>query len=118
MTRKIRLAVGPLLWLLSLPIMAGDSTAEIQYLLESIGQSHCVFIRNGETHAAAEAESHLRMKYRNGKFWVDSAEQFIKRIASKSSWSGDPYYIDCLDTDRRLSCDWLAEKLAAHRKTI
>ena len=118
MTRKIRMAVGPLLWLLSLPVMAGDSTTEIQYLLESIGQSQCVFIRNGETHAATEAESHLRMKYRNGTFWVNSAEQFIERIASKSSWSGDLYYIDCPDTDRQPSGDWLSEKLAAHRKTI
>jgi hypothetical protein len=118
-TRNIRIAISALMWLLSPAIMA-DTTAEteIQYLLESIGQSQCVFVRNGETHVATEAESHLRMKYRNGKFWVNSAEQFIKRIASKSSWSGDPYYIDCPDTDRRLSGDWLLAKLAAHRKTI
>ena len=44
--------------------LADDTPAEIEYLLEAIGSSACMFIRNGERHAATEAESHLRMKYR------------------------------------------------------
>jgi hypothetical protein len=100
----------------SLSALAGNPETEIQYLLESVGQSNCIFIRNGESHAATEAESHLRMKYRRGKFWVDNSEQFIERIASKSSWSGKPYFIECPNSDRRPSGDWLLEKLTAHRK--
>ena len=112
------IAIAALVWLLSPVATAETNEAEIQYLLESIGQSQCAFIRNGKTHGAAEAESHLRMKYRNGKFWVDDAEQFIERIASKSSWSKKPYYIDCPDTGSEPAGEWLSKKLTALRKKI
>lgn len=116
MTRKIRIVISVMIWLLSSSTMAGNPETEIQHLLESVGQSNCIFVRNGESHAATEAESHLRMKYRRGKFWVDNSEQFIERIASKSSWSGKPYFIECPDSNRQSSGDWLLEKLAAYRK--
>ncbi len=109
--------MSALVWLLSPVTMADTAETEIHYLLETIGQSECTFVRNGEAHDATEAESHLRMKYRNGKFWIDDAEHFIERIASKSSWSGKPYFIDCPDADREPSADWLSDKLAAHRKS-
>ncbi|MDH3511845.1 MAG: DUF5329 domain-containing protein [Gammaproteobacteria bacterium] len=115
MTRKL---VGPFLCLLSLPSMAGNAETEILFLLESIGQSPCVFIRNGKIHDAPEAESHLRMKYGKAKFWIDSSEKFIDRIASKSSWSGKPYFIDCPDADPEPAANWLSQKLATHRKEI
>lgn len=104
--------------LLSVSAVADTPATEIQYLLESVGQSGCVFVRNGKTHAATEAESHLRMKYGKTKFWIDSSEQFIERVASKSSWSGKPYFIDCPNVDREPAGDWLSQKLAAHRKKI
>jgi hypothetical protein len=96
---------------------AGTGEEEIQYLLESVGQSGCEFMRNEKSHDATDAEAHLRMKYRNGKFWINDAEQFIERIASKSSWSGQPYFISCPNTDPKLSAAWLLERLDAYRKT-
>ena len=116
MINSTRIAVSALVWLLSPVTMADTAETEIQYLLEAIGQSQCMFIRNGKTHAATEAESHLRMKYRNGKIRIDTAEQFIERVASKSSWSGEAYFIDCPDTDRGPSADWLSARLAGHRQ--
>jgi len=89
--------------------------AEIEHLLNEIGQSDCIFIRNGDDHPADKAESHLRMKYGRGKNWISSADQFIERIASKSSWSGDIYQIRCPGEEVQSSEDWLTEKLGAYR---
>jgi hypothetical protein len=105
-----------ILLLLPLPLLAGNTDAEIQYLLDTTGESGCAFIRNGEAHSATDAEAHLRMKYGRGKKWVDSAEQFIERIASKSSWSGKPYYMDCPDAGQRTVGDWLSGQLNSYRK--
>jgi len=105
-----------LIALVAMPAAADSSETEIQYLLDSVGQSRCIFIRNEKSHDAAAAESHLRMKYGKAKFWIDSSEEFIERIASKSSWSGKPYFIDCPDADREPAGDWLSQKLAARRE--
>ena len=115
MMNSHRIAICGLIWLLPVVTMAGPADSEIQYLLESIGQSECVFVRNGKAHDATEAESHLRMKYDSARSHVDDSEEFIERIASKSSWSEKPYLIDCPDADRQRSRDWLLEKLAAYR---
>jgi hypothetical protein len=109
-----------LLWLPALATeadgaSAADADTEIQYLLETTGQSDCSFIRNGKSHTATDAESHLRLKYSNGKRWVSTTEQFINRIASKSSWTGKKYYIDCPDKDRQASSDWMSARLTQYR---
>ena len=90
---------------------ADTAEAEIEYLLNTVGESDCTFIRNGKSHDAADARSHLEMKYGRGKRWVDSAEQFIERIASESSFSGDPYQIDCPNQPPQPTGDWLTEQL-------
>jgi hypothetical protein len=111
--KNYRIAISALIWFFSPLSMASTAEAEIQYLLKSVGQSECVFIRNGRSHSAMEAESHLRMKYGKTKSRIDSSKQFIERIASKSSWSGKPYFIECPDSERQRSRDWLTEMLAA-----
>ena len=35
------------------------------------------------------------MKYRRGKRYASTTEKFIERLASKSSMSRKPYYIEC-----------------------
>ena len=40
-----------------------------------------------------KARDHLQMKRERGKRYYDSTEEYIDRIASKSSWSGKPYKI-------------------------
>jgi len=98
-------------------LAAGDKieNEEIEYLLESVGQSGCIFVRNGSEHSPEDAESHLRLKYRNGKKWVKSAEQFIARLASKSSWTGRIYYLRCDGEDRQPVGEWLTNKLFSYR---
>lgn len=68
---------------------------EIQYLLDFVASSNCTFVRNGDNHDAADAADHLRLKYNNGKRYVDTAEDFIDRLASESSWTGRDYNVDC-----------------------
>jgi hypothetical protein len=89
---------------------AGIADREITGLISAVESSGCVFIRNGDRHDAAEAADHLRLKYRRGKRYADTAEHFIERLASKSSWSGEPYLIECGGTGEP-SGDWLTTAL-------
>ena len=98
---------------------ASDSATndEIEYLIDAIGDSGCVFVRNGKRHDATEAEKHIRMKYRRARRHASTAEQFIKRLASKSSLSRKPYIMDCPGSDAVPSGDWLFERLTAYRES-
>jgi hypothetical protein len=98
-------------------VAAADVTEEeISFLISSVEASDCVFVRNGEEHAADDAADHLRLKYRRGKRYASSAEKFIDRLASESSWSGKPYFINCPDSGDHTSKDWLTERLESYRK--
>lgn len=93
-----------------------DDADGIEYIINAVGTSDCVFIRNGKEHAATDAEHHLRMKYRRGQKWVTSAESFIDRIASKSSFSGKPYFIRCGLEAPQPAADWMMERLSVFRR--
>ena len=90
---------------------------EIDFLLTSVGSSACTFIRNGERHDSRAAEDHLRMKYRRGKRYASTSEEFIDRLASKSSLSRKLYYIECEGEEKIPSGDWLTERLGEYRAT-
>ena len=92
-----------------------SAAAEIEGLLVALGNSGCDFVRNGKVHEAADAEQHLRLKLRRGKAYVSSAEDFIERLASASSWSGEPYSVRCPDRPERPAAQWLSELLARQR---
>ncbi len=95
-------------------VTADQAAADIEYLLTALGRSDCTFIRNGKEHSATDAESHLRMKYERGRKYVDNADQFIDRLASNSSWSGKPYYIQCPGEDQQQTSAWLTQRLAQY----
>lgn len=109
------LAVAGLL----LPPSAPADTAEfeIDNLLSAVGRSDCVFIRNGKRHKAEDAEDHLRMKLRRGKRYVTTTESFIERLASSSSMSKKPYYIECPGQEKTPSGDWLKRRLTELRES-
>lgn len=90
--------------------------AEIDYLMESVANSGCIFIRNGKEHEAVDAVDHLAMKRKRGKRYYDDTDTFVERIASSSSWSGDPYLIRCGDEEEREIEGWYLEKLEEFRK--
>ena len=97
---------------------APESVAEteIQYLLAFVADSNCDFIRNGTSHESAEAADHLRLKYSRGRKYAGTAEQFIDRLASESSWTGKPYTVNCGGRTEPVR-DWLRRALADYRST-
>lgn len=96
-------------------VRADQTATEIDYLLSTIGQSDCVFVRNGKEYDAQDAEAHLRMKYRRGKRYAPTTEKFIERLASMSSMSKKPYFIECGDEQRVPSGQWLTNLLSQYR---
>ncbi|MEM1403726.1 MAG: DUF5329 domain-containing protein [Pseudomonadota bacterium] len=88
---------------------------EIAALIAAVESSDCFFLRNGARHDSKEAADHLRLKYQRGRRYANTAEQFIERLASKSSWSGKPYFIEC-DGERFPSGDWLNARLKLIRQ--
>jgi len=106
-----------LLFLLPIDARADDGVpAEIDYLLSSVGSSGCTFVRNGERYDSHSAEDHLRMKYRRGKRYAATSEEFIERLASNSYLSKKLYYIECEGEEKVPSGDWLLERLGEYRK--
>ena len=109
--------------MLSLVLIAGsiatthadsDADTEIRALIQGVAESECEFNRNGSLHSAETAAAHLELKYSRGKRYADSAEAFIERLASKSSWSGKPYQMIC-DGETQPAGDWLTMRLEALR---
>jgi hypothetical protein len=95
---------------------AEETPTEIDYLLTTVGSNNCAFIRNGKHYSAADAEQHLRMKYQRGKRHAPTTEDFIERLASKSSMSKQLYHIDCPGEESMPSGKWLALRLAEYRE--
>jgi len=87
-----------------------ETEQEVKYLLGFVAGSGCTFVRNGDDHDAVDAAEHLRLKYNRGKRYVGSAEQFIDRLATESSWSGDPYTVTC-EGKSQTSAQWLHQAL-------
>ncbi|MGA0334798.1 MAG: DUF5329 family protein [Luminiphilus sp.] len=83
---------------------------EIRWLIQAVADSHCEFDRNGKRYAAATAAEHLELKYARGKRYADSAEAFIERLATKSSWTGETYWMIC-DDDPAPAAQWLSMRL-------
>ena len=97
-------------------VFADDADTEIDHLITTVGESGCTFIRNGSRHDAENAASHMRLKYRRGKRYATTAELFIERLASKSSFSGKPYAIQCPGSDAVPSAEWLTARLQEFRE--
>ena len=115
--RSLVAAIAVLALLAGYPAQADDNVAEqeITALIAAVESSGCFFLRNADRHDSAEAADHLRLKYRRGRRYADTAEHFIERLASKSSWSGKPYFIEC-DGEQSPSGDWLSAQLELIRQ--
>ena len=105
----------PLIFLLVLffpgNLVIAAENEEIEYLLSFVGDSDCIFIRNGKEYPAKEARKHLEMKYNHVKRRIKTADDFIDKIASKSSLSGRLYEVRCDGVTLQTS-QWLREALA------
>ncbi len=92
-------------------------TAEINYLLNFMGISGCEFYRNGSWYSSASAQAHLRDKYLYfaARNLINTAEEFIEKAATKSSFSGLAYAVKCRSEAEMSSKLWLGEVLAQSR---
>lgn len=93
-----------------------DADTEIRALIQAVAESECEFNRNGSLYSAETAAEHLELKYSRGKRYADSAEAFIERLASTSSWSGEPYQMIC-DGETQPAGDWLTSTLTTIRSS-
>ena len=99
--------------------------AQINFLLNEIEKSDIVFMRNGDEHNGKKARKHLenKMNYARRAFWlfgpkIDiTVENFIEKIASRSSSSDKEYQVR-LKTGVVMSTNqWLRQKLKEFNKT-
>lgn len=74
-------------------------------------QKDMKFIRNGSEYTCAEAAKFLRGKLESMGGDVSTAREFIERIASKSSMSGEPYRVKLADGKMMLAAQFLSEEL-------
>lgn len=95
--------------------LAETMNDEINYLINSVGRSGCAFVRNGETYSGKEARQHLRSKRKLNAHLIRSAEDFIEKIASRSSMSGKPYLISCCGREYQTANEWFTVMLAEYR---
>ena len=95
--------------------LADTTDDEIDYLLSTVGSSGCTFIRNGKRYSGKDARAHLQSKRRHGAHLFDSADEFIEKIASKSSMSGKLYLINCTGEDQQTAGEWFTAMLTRYR---
>ena len=86
------------------------TSAEIDRLLANIASSNCTFIRSGQEYTGVEARKHLEFKMNFVLSRIESTEQFIDKLASVSSTTGEPYQMRCGNT-QTLARTWLNTQL-------
>ncbi len=120
---NLRLTVGStlLMCLFLLPVAHAETATNVQiesyFLLGYIDGSECVFYRNGTWHDSKAAQAHLRDKYNflMTANQIDSTDDFIEKVATESSFSGQPYQVRCNDGNTMTSSQWLRDELARLR---
>lgn len=124
-TRIIRFWIFTVLLLTSLAA-SSDGPAQqseniestIQFLLKHVADSGLTFIRNAESHDAADAAEHMNSKYEYFRDKIKTPEDFIQRCASKSLLSGKPYMVILENGEEVRTDDWLLRVLTVYRRGL
>lgn len=66
---------------------------KIEYLLDRVSRTPYNFVRNGQEYGGQMAVAHLRLKWFRAIKEVKTAAVFVDKIGSRSSLSGQPYYV-------------------------
>jgi hypothetical protein len=91
---------------------------KIEKLIEHVGSLEgAVFIRNGEEYTPAEAAEHLRRKWESAGGEIATADDFIEKLASKSSVSGEEYKLRLKGGTELSSGEYLRKRLAEIERT-
>ncbi len=87
--------------------------AKIEFLLKEVEKLQgAKFWRNGSAHSAQDAADHLRMKWKKAGSTVKTANDFIDKIGSQSSISGNAYEIEFSDGTKMETRAFFYEQLA------
>ena len=117
--RGLRIILLLALALAVLPAQAAPAEAEreITALIEGLSDSPCRFQRNGRWYDGERAAAHLRRKYdyMRDRGGVDSAEAFIELAASRSSFTGRSYRVQCGEAAAMDAGAWFRARLALLR---
>ncbi len=96
-------------------VVIADTQQEINHLLAFVANTTCQYERNGSVYDGVRAEQHIKRKYEYFKEKINSAEDFIKYSATKSTMSGKRYKIHCENIATQNSSDWLLNELKKYR---
>ena len=96
----------------------------IQHLINRVKVSGNTFIRNDSNHTSLEAAEHLQGKWRRAKtlLWFKTRaneftpQQFINKIASQSSYSGEAYRMILKTGEIITTKKWLLQELHKQKK--
>ncbi|MDA3898894.1 MAG: DUF5329 family protein [Spirochaetes bacterium] len=89
---------------------------KIDYLIKCVESlKDARFYRNGKEYDAKTAADHLRLKRDKVGSRLKTVEQFIEKLASHSSFSGKPYYIQ-YDDGTRITAKKFYQKCLADLK--
>lgn len=87
---------------------------EVDYLLSAVDSDSCTFVRNDISYSNDEFQQHLRSKLAVNEEIINSAEDFIEKIATRSSISESPYVALC-GGELQIMKDWFTELLMSYR---
>jgi hypothetical protein len=119
-----RSALGVLLLLVWMAHAAGGEASAlpdserrlIEALITSVEQLRDArFIRNGKDYSAPDAARFLRTKWESREAEVRSAQDFIEKVATRSSTTGRPYLIRHADGREQPSAELLRARLSELR---
>jgi hypothetical protein len=107
-------AVGFLLIVLTIVDLGWAATPEVEHArIESaivrVEKSGLIFIRNGSEYPSAQGAKHLRDKLMLAGSSVKTFDEFVEKIASKSSITGRPYMVKFPDGRTEEVAKWLRE---------
>ena len=88
---------------------ADTERARIDAAIVRVEKSNLTFIRNGAEHTAAEAAGHMRDKLKLAGSAVKTYDDFVEKVASKSSLTGKPYLVKFSDGKTKEVGKWLRE---------
>jgi hypothetical protein len=90
---------------------------QIEELIAAIERmADATFLRNGRPYGAAVAAEFLRRKWRHREADVGSADDFIEKVASFSSTTGQPYRIRFSDGRETPCATFLRTELSSLRQ--
>jgi hypothetical protein len=83
--------------------------AKINAALSRMEQSGLVFIRNGSEHTGKAAADHMRTKLSRAGDTIKTFDDFVDKLATRSSMSGKPYLVKYKDGKTTELAKWLRE---------